>query len=94
MIIAFFEALFLNNNFIFAKLWVISLLTHLFLDTFGSIIGVHWFWPFSKKQFSFTKINEKDIDEPLLRRAFVYVKTVGIFEIFIDLIAVGVLVLL
>ncbi len=82
----FLAELLLGSSFVITKLWLACMLFHLFLDTFGSVIGVHWFWPFSKKQFSFLKLNSHVFDAHVFHRTLAYIRSVGQIEVMLDII--------
>lgn len=50
---------FIFQSIVFGLLVASSSLLHMGMDTFGKTIGIRWFAPFYKHEFSFTKL-EKD----------------------------------
>lgn len=49
-----------TGNIFWGALLILNLFIHLIMDTFGVRIGIHWLWPASKREFSFTKLHPKD----------------------------------
>jgi membrane-bound metal-dependent hydrolase YbcI (DUF457 family) len=58
----FVEAITFRLNYALSTLFLLTYLMHVFMDTFGHTVGIHWLYPFSKKEYSFTRLR-KDIQE-------------------------------
>jgi hypothetical protein len=56
------------GGYIFTKCVFLSLSAHLLMDTFGNTVGVHWLYPFSMREFSFTSLRKEVLDESLKKR--------------------------
>jgi len=67
--IVFLLETFVNTGFIFSQILFVELMAHYLMDTFGHTIGVHWFYPFDKREFSFTKLRGELKENNFLIRA-------------------------
>lgn len=68
-----------------------SLLIHLIQDTFGGSIGIHWLWPYSKKEYSFFKLHKYDPNQSLRERYDLY-KFRGLFELVLVIVFVIIII--
>lgn len=76
-----------SSSFIVSLSLIISVTTHLILDTFGIRLGVHWLAPFNYREFSFLGIDrtsrhlsEKEKALQFFRSKHVLYETVVIFS--------------
>lgn len=73
-VVVFVVELFFGASFVFTQIIFFALALHYLMDTFGHTIGVHWLYPFDKREFSFTKLRRELKEHHIITRSVEAVK--------------------